>query len=593
MDQCDPKDVALKALFLGPQAENAGWMEKEWNRVFQRWVEWRRSRFPQDGAAISASDQESLLFQERLERVDASLAALLVALDGESPKFTPRYLGHMMSELSLPAILGHLAVLLHNPNQTTKEVSKVTSGMESEAIADLLRMVGFGEQSARGHFTSGGTLANFEAVWHMLNRLDRSWALGLHLVAEGRLNRQAFALTPVWSWDWYETNLAAERARRSEIEPPLASYSVLALGHSEFARLYQRITGHPYRSPLLLAPASRHYSWPKAAALLGLGKESLRDVELDEEGRLCLSALRNAFALAKQEGRSVAMVVSVAGATGTGAVDPVAELSSLLEEMKPDSDSSIWHHVDAAYGGYFCTLLGDPKGKDPQHSLSANTAAALAGISSAHSVTLDPHKLGFVPYSCGAFLARDAQHYRAPTFDAPYLMTRSEDAWMHTLEGSRSGTGVAATWMANRSIGLDQDGYGRLLDKGLQAARELKAGLLAAGEELLVLPTDLNIVCFALARPGETLSSANRRTLACFEEFRKSPDFSVSKTELSAGMYARLFHTLLRQREMALDDGKIASIRLVLMNPFLTTRQTNTHYVEAFLAEVRRLAASL
>lgn len=36
-------------------------------------------------------------------------------------------------------------------------------------------------------------------------------------------------------------------------------------------------------------------------------------------------------------------------------------------------------------------------------------------------MTIDPHKLGYVPYACGAFLTRDAAAYAVSAFDAPYL----------------------------------------------------------------------------------------------------------------------------------------------------------------------------
>ena len=91
-------------------------------------------------------------------------------LEAETPKYTPRYMGHMVSELSLPAIFGHFATLLHNPNITSREAAKVGSVLEAEAVAMLATMVGYGK-SARGHFTCGGTIANFEAIWRARFRL--------------------------------------------------------------------------------------------------------------------------------------------------------------------------------------------------------------------------------------------------------------------------------------------------------------------------------------------------------------------------------------------------------------------------------------
>lgn len=51
--------------------------------------------------------------------------------------------------------------------------------IEDEAIAMLAAMLGFDPTVARGHFTSGGTVANFEGVWRARYRMDHGLALGL------------------------------------------------------------------------------------------------------------------------------------------------------------------------------------------------------------------------------------------------------------------------------------------------------------------------------------------------------------------------------------------------------------------------------
>lgn len=576
MAECDPNLRALKSLFLGPQSENGRWLEKEWVKVLRHWGSWRSSLFPQDGAAITESDQTSPAYRARRAELASRLDEMLAALEKESPKFTPRYLGHMVSELSLPGILGHVAALLHNPNQTSREVSRATSVFEAEAIADLLKMAGL-PAHGRGHFTSGGTMANLEFVWRALFRLDQTLSLALHLCASGRMGRESFERTPCLGWNWFEK----EKAQASTEE--LLTYSFLHLGAADFSKVYERVTGHTWQSPVVLAPASRHYSWPKAVTLTGLGQNSLWDIPLDENGRLSLPGLREAFARAERENRTVVMVVSVAGATGTGAVDPVHLVQDFLREHQSRTGNEVWHHVDAAYGGYFCTLL-EGKGST---SLGVEARSAFKALKGVQSLTLDPHKLGFIPYSCGAFLSRDELHYRAPSFAAPYLLADNAGAWIHTIEGSRAATGVAATWLANRTIGLDVNGYGGILGLGLNAARAFASMLKERPEEfLLVEPFDLNILNFSLARKGEHLSQINARTLACFEKFRGSPNFSISKTELSCQMYPEMISKLLLPRNCEIDAPNLITLRLVLMNPFLTTRETNTPYLAAFLQEL-------
>ncbi len=539
-------------------------------------MDWRRSRFPADGSAISANNQHSVLFQDRQTRVDASLTSLLQRLDGENPKFTPRFLGHMTSDVALPALLGHLAVLLHNPNQTSREVSVVSSGIEKEAIAGLLEMVGFCKQEGRGHFTGGGTLANFEALWRALHRLDCTTALGLYLVENKKMSREQFLRSKSRSWSWFESHAASL--------PPgaLDSYNRLTIGYLSFAEIFERISGARYREPVVLAPASRHFSWPKAAALLGLGTAALREIPLDEYGRLSLEKLEEAFSSAREDGRAVGMVVSVSGATGTGTVDPIGKIQDAIEKIASISGEECWHHVDAAYGGYFCSLL-----KEPGSALSKDVENSLKAIARVNSITLDPHKLGFVPYSCGAFLARDAFHYRSPSFDAPYLLADNDGSWQHTIEGSRAGTGAAATWMANQTIGLSSEGYGRILQRSLLATQGLMLELSRAQKEIsLIGPPDLNILCFFLARSADSLSECNRRTLECFRHFQKSPSFSISKTELKLNVHAMQCFQALTPKAIEMDEEKVVCLRVVLMNPFFTSQELNVSYVEEFMTEL-------
>lgn len=580
--ECDPKDVALKSLFLGPQAENADWLEGRWKEIFQHWIGWRKTRFSDDGPAISEADRGSLLFRERQSAVEARLAELLRELDGESPKFTPRFLGHMTSELALPAMLGHLAVLLHNPNLTSTEVSAVTSRLEKEAVSDLLGMLGLPAVSGRGHFTSGGTVANFEALWRALHRLDRTLALELRLASKGE-GRENFGAA-CKSWQWFDSH--SSHIDFAELE----QFSFLRRGPYAFAGLYQEITGRMYSPPVVLVPESRHFSWPKAVTMLGLGREALREITLDEKGRMSLSHLEKTIATLHREGRPVLMVVSVAGGTSSGSVDPVGQVQDLLDRHRDGTGEEIWHHVDAAYGGYFCSLLGAPD----NGGLEAEVAGAFAGIARVNSVTLDPHKLGFVPYNCGAFFARSEQEYRSPSFDAPYLLTGNDGAWQNTLEGSRAATGAVATWMACKTIGLGPDGYGRILGRDLLGARALEGELAGMREEISVIePGDLNILCFFLARQGQSLRECNERTLECFRQFQKSPNFSVSKTEFSLSRCGLQLSPILSGKGIEANDDKVSCIRVVLMNPFFHSKVPAARYEKLFVEELFEIASRI
>src|SRR5437763_27520 len=80
------------------------------------------------------------------------------------------------------------------------------------------------------------------------------------------------------------------------------------------------------------------------------------------------------------------IVAANAGATNTGAVDPLPEIAEICTEH------GLWLHVDAAYGGFA--------------ALSGRGRSALSGIELADSITLDPHKWLYQPIECGCLLVR-------------------------------------------------------------------------------------------------------------------------------------------------------------------------------------------
>jgi aromatic-L-amino-acid/L-tryptophan decarboxylase len=114
-----------------------------------------------------------------------------------------------------------------------------------------------------------------------------------------------------------------------------------------------------------------HSSVARAARLIGFRPDQLRVLPTDDDHRLRVDALAGAVEADRQAGLQPLIVVANAGATNTGAVDPLHSLADLCREQ------GMWLHVDAAYGGFA--------------SLSERGRRELAGIARADSVTLDPH----------------------------------------------------------------------------------------------------------------------------------------------------------------------------------------------------------
>jgi glutamate/tyrosine decarboxylase-like PLP-dependent enzyme len=213
------------------------------------------------------------------------------------------------------------------------------------------------------------------------------------------------------------------------------------------------------------------------------------------------------------------------------------------------------------------------------------------------SITIDPHKLGYVPYACGAFLTPDAEHYAVSAFDAPYLdrPELGDGKWSSTLEGSRSAAGAAATWLTAETLGFGAEGLGALMASTVGTRQAFEAAVREAVPEARFLPADSNIACFLLACPGEALSHSNARTRAVFNYFQRSPHFAVSKTTLGVDNAALIAHLLAGHGgydDRPRGEGEMLVIRCVFMNPYWSEPSVRHDLLPRFIEELRQALAS-
>jgi glutamate/tyrosine decarboxylase-like PLP-dependent enzyme len=223
---------------------------------------------------------------------------------------------------------------------------------------------------------------------------------------------------------------------------------------------------------------------------------------------------------------------------------------------------------------------------------------AIRAIERVESITLDPHKLGYVPFSSGAILVRNPLDYFLRTFDSPYLDRGDpRERGPYTLEGSRSGGGATATWMTSRVIGFNAGGYGRILSRTIRMKQEFERRLLDSGLPVHIAPgCDTNVLCFHLAFPGEPLARSNTRMLDLYK--RLPPKYVVSKTTLQWGSHEEYLREFVASWKGGPAEGSgdaadlqpLVLLRVVLMNPFFESQEMNTDFIGEF---IRLLKADL
>jgi len=304
-----------------------------------------------------------------------------------------------------------------------------------------------------------------------------------------------------------------------------------------------------------------HYTHARMCGVLGIEGTPVR---ADGAGRMDIGALDALLA-----GGRIGTVVATAGSTGLGAIDPVHEILAVARRHGARV------HVDAAYGGFFTLLAGQPgeAGLDP---------APWRAIAECDSVVVDPHKHGLQPYGCGAVLFSDPEVGRFYLHDSPYTYFTSDELHLGeiSLECSRAGASAAALWLTLQLLPLTPDGLGRVLAACRRAA--LGWAALIDGSSLLDLyqPPELDIVCYFPRLPGATMSGIDEASVSMLARGMKAsrPVFLSTLRVTAAGMSSR--HPGVRADQ---DGARI--LRSVLMKPEARGYVTELH------ARVEELAA--
>jgi len=274
------------------------------------------------------------------------------------------------------------------------------------------------------------------------------------------------------------------------------------------------------RPPLVIYMSDQgHSSIQKAVELLGLGAEAVHSVPVDGQFRMDVPALRAGIAADRAAGRRPFCVAASAGTTGTGAIDPLADLADVCATER------LWLHVDGAYGAIAAAV--------PSYR------ARYSGLERADSVALDPHKWLYVPVECGAVLVRDAQLLReAFSLVPPYLRTEPDRGfgglpWFseYGVQQTRDFRALKL-WMTLQHLG--RDGARGLVERHIALAQHL-AGLVDAAPDLERLaPVELSVVCFRhapahLRGDDDGLNALNKRVM---EEVQASGAAFLTQTTL-------------------------------------------------------------
>jgi len=624
---------ALGAWFLGPQAENAELLERLVTEALRDHVFWRRNYHPEDGFAVRELDKRAAGYEEAVATLTQELMGLLAELKRGVPFFSGRYKGHMLFEQTLASVVGYFAAMLYNPNNVAIEASPVTTRLELEAAQALAAMIGYPRGRAWGHLTSGGTIANFEALWMARNVVYLPVAAAgaakeLGVTVETALpggRRAPLQRLGLWellnigneaTLDLWQAMWASAPA--ADVRDALERHSLGSAGYQEYKRRLRDTYGDPLPPGVVLVAATAHYSWSKIVRALGIGSNQLVFVPIDRSYRMDPDALWDT--VRELSGRRVPVLacVSVCGTTEESAVDRLDRVLEVRARAERELGVTFHVHSDAAYGGYAASVIRDAGGarRTPEAIRatvdgtwpSEEWVQAMAALGEADSVTIDPHKLGYVPYPAGAILVRDRRTRELVAIDPAYIDSARggddamEDLGRYILEGSKPGAAAAAVWLSHKVLPLDERGYGYLVGRTVAGARRLYAALEGAGLDpfrAVRLPEpDINMVCYVLTHPAlDSLAGINAFNQRVYEHMSLAredapPEYIVTRTRFESPVYDGAIEPLLADLGVAVEEWRrsaegLVVLRSTVMDPFLVS-DAGAGHVQGYVRALRR-----
>ncbi len=633
-------EEALPAWFLGPRAENADLVERLITEALRDHVFWRRNYHPEDGVGIREVDKRREGYEAAVATLTQELLGLLAALKRDIPFFSGRYKGHMVFEQTIASQIGYFAAMLYNPNNVAAEASPVTTRLELEVAAQLAHMIGYEPDAAWGHLTSGGTVANFEALWiarhlHYLPvavagaARDLALSLDVRLPSDGTVSLDELPLWALLNIDggaaldlWHALWASAPHA---DVRRALEVHSLASAGYQDYTMRLAHTYGDPLPAAVVLAAATAHYSWEKIVRALGIGANQLVLLPVDQSFRLDPTALWQRLQALASRRTPVIACISVCGTTEESAVDRLDDVLAVRERARRELGVTFHLHSDACYGGYAAavTWRGDGTRRSGAE-IRASTGSvwpseewmrAMTALGEADSVTIDPHKLGYVPYPAGAFLLRDRRARDLVSVDPPYLTSRSDAAPTDEVflghcifEGSKPGAAAAAVWLSHKVLPLDERGYGYLIERTAIGARRLHSALTGAELDSYLVVTlpepDINIVCFVVRHAEHTtLAAVNDLNEGIYRRMslghgETAPEYIITRTRFQTPTYdgaiepilARLGVGTLADWRAGGPEGLVV-LRATVMDPFLASAGSGVDHVAGFVAALGRACA--
>lgn len=221
-----------------------------------------------------------------------------------------------------------------------------------------------------------------------------------------------------------------------------------------------------------------HSSIEKGVKISGIGKENLVKIPTDDKLAMDTILLHKAIQQDIADGLIPLCVIAAIGTTGTMAMDPLKEISTITKQH------NIWLHVDAAYAGSALIL--------PEYQ------ELIKGIEDADSFVFNPHKWLFTNFDCSAYFVKDKNALVNTFAILPEYLRTNTDGLVnnHCDWGVPLGRRFRSLklWFVLRNFGLK--GLQDKIRNHIKMAEWLEREVISSSDFELVVPRSMNLVCF-------------------------------------------------------------------------------------------------
>jgi glutamate decarboxylase len=451
----------------------------------------------------------------------------------------PYYIGHMTSAIPYFMILLEMIAVSLNQNQVKIESAKASSFVEREFLCWIHRLIynstpDFYKKQiqnpkiALGNITSDGTVANITAL--------------------------TLAMAKAFPPD----NRGFKGVRVEGLARALDHYG--------------------YRQALILVSKRGHYSICKAGTILGIGEQGVIHIPVQPcINKIDINKLQCIVEKITKEDKIVGKptkfvaIIGIAGTTETGNIDDLDSLAEIAQQL------GAHFHVDAAWGGGALLMDG--------------AREMMRGIEKADSVTMDAHKLLYVPNSLGICVFKDVEDSRFLYHTSNYIIREgSVDQGRFTIEGSRSFS-CLKPWASIKILG--KNGYKLIFDH----ARDLQNTFVEFIErdplfELMNKP-ELFIINYRFI-PEELRSLLNE----LMKNSRKNSDRITTINKLINNLNIEL-HKTIRDHDMSfvsrtrIESTKYAPRKIVVLRAITINPNTERYMLKQILDEHRSMGIKL